>query len=126
MAGSGTRAGVPDCAMRVRVWISLVGPELMPVNDTTRGPDPSRTDRLPSGSSVGASLTGVTVNTNVSLPTAPLVSVTVMVMVAEPNALVAGRKVKVRALPVPPVERFAVGRTPGFDEVAVTARSATS
>ena len=69
----------------------------------------------------GASFTGVTVNTNVSLLLrAP--SLTVTVMVALPDWFVAGINVTVRLEPLPPKRILAFGTSPGLEEVPLTIR----
>src|SRR5204863_3053151 len=69
------------------------------------------------------SFTDTTVRRKVSTAEAPFVSVTVMVTVAVPNELVAGRRVKVRLVPVPVTARLFVGTSVGDDELALTTRS---
>ena len=69
----------------------------------------------------GASFTGLTVSRKVFVVLAgmALVSVTVSVMIVEPNWLVSGVSVSVRLPPVPPSSRAASGTSAGFDEVAI-------
>ena len=70
---------------------------------------------------VGASFTGVTVNTNVSLLLrAP--SLTVTLMVALPDWFAAGITVTVRLEPLPPKTILPFGTSPGFEDVPLTTR----
>ena len=50
-----------EVAVTVRVWFSLAAPELIPVSVTVCVPASSATVRLARGSSVGGSLTALTV-----------------------------------------------------------------
>src|SRR5260370_41797558 len=91
-----------ELAVTVRVWVfSLEGPGLKPVRLTVWGGLFSRMELLVSAASVGGSLTErtVTVNEFVTESTPPLavppLSLTTTVMVASPNWLASGEKIKV-------------------------------
>src|SRR5262245_29616655 len=70
---------------------------------------------------VGVSFTALTVTTKLSLAlNAP--SLTVTVMVEDPDALLAGVTVTVRLAPLPPNTMFPAGTRAGFDEPALNVR----
>src|SRR6267143_2540075 len=70
---------------------------------------------------VGASLTGLTVSTKVSLAGKDP-SLNVTVIVALPFWLAAGLTVTVRLAPLPPNTMFALGTSVGLDELPLTVR----
>src|SRR5258706_11329865 len=74
---------------------------------------------------VGASLTALTVNTNVSFVLA-VPSLTVTVMVAVPNWFAAGVSVTVLFAPLPPKTMLPLGISVGFEEEPVTIKLAGS
>src|SRR5688572_19317548 len=81
----------------------------------------SVTVRLGISVMVGGSFTGLTVRTNASLALAPLVSVTVTVIVTVPDKLVAGEIVTPRLLPLPPNEMRLRGARLVLDEATLKA-----
>ena len=83
----GIRPGLLEEAVTVRVWDSLVAPELMPERLTVCRPAFSLMVTLASALSVGGWLTGLTVTVKVWETMLLLVppSLTVTVMVAEPK-----------------------------------------
>jgi len=84
--GVGIRPVLLEEAVTVRVWTSLVAPEVMPVRLTVWRPAFSLIVTLASALSVGGWLTGLTVTRKVREKTLLLVppSLTVTVIVEEP------------------------------------------
>src|SRR5438477_8671044 len=114
-----------ELAVTARLWISFDAPELIPVRAMVCSPASGFRVRLAIGSSVGGSLTGATLSRKDWLAIAPLVSVTVRVIVAVPNAFVAGKICKVRLLPLPPNTMFEVETSVGLDEEAERSKLST-
>src|SRR6266511_621826 len=73
---------------------------------------------------VGGSFTATTVNRNSAVAAAPLVSVTLTVIVALPFWLVAGRICISRLAPLPVKVMLVAATNSGFDERALRRRSA--
>ena len=111
----GTKVGFDDDALTTR---AASGVSTSPIVNTIAGVlESSRIVRLPTSVTVGASFTAFTVTTNESLAvTTP--SLTVNVIVAEPDWFVAGTMRTVRLLPLPPNWMFAFGISAGFDDAA--------
>src|ERR1043166_379840 len=114
--------GLLEVALTLRVCVSFGAPVPMPESGTVCVGPSSSIVMLEIGSNVGASLTEFTASRNAVLAAAPLVSVTVKVMVALPNRLAAGAIVKVRFVEVPDSTRFWFGTRLVLEELAVTRR----
>src|SRR6185503_8466048 len=82
----------------------------------------SRVATLAGAITTGASFTDCTVRTKLVLAEPPLVSVTETVMVADPEALVAGISCNKRTAPEPLIDRPACGTRFVFEELAVISR----
>src|SRR2546423_11099957 len=89
MEGFDSSVGSLEVALRKTIWPSLVGPALMPVREMVCVPAPGLRTILEIGSRVGGSFTGRTVRRNDLLAAALLLSVTVDVIVADPNLFAA-------------------------------------
>src|SRR3974390_3042484 len=94
--GLGIKLVLPEVAVTVRTWFSLVAPEEMPVKLTVWRPAFSLRIRLLMGFNVGGWLTGTTVTVKdwVTMLLLAPPSLTVTVIRAEPLALGGGVKVR--------------------------------
>ena len=121
MVGVGTRPVLLDTAVTVSVCVSFVAPELMPEKDTVIVAFPLETFVFTSliGSSVGGSLTALTVTLNDVLAVAEP-SFTVRVMRVVPAWSRAGMRVTVRLDPLPSRKIFVLATRTVLVEVAVT------
>src|ERR1051326_4109677 len=71
---------------------------------------------------VGGSFTGTTVTRKLVLAMPKLPSLTLTVILAAPDWLVAGVTVTVRVAPLPPKTTLLTGTSPGLDEAALKVR----
>src|SRR5881296_1985229 len=96
----------------------------MPASPTTRETPGVVNDTSAIGFKVGASFTGLTVTTKLTLVVASLPSVTLTVMRERPNRLESGVTVTVRLFPPPPNWTLPAGISVVLDDVAESSRLA--